>query len=511
MSDAIGPGHRAAVGPAAPRVAAGFVGCKVSQADGEEALAGLAAAGLQPVASRDAADVVVVHTCCVTAEAERKSRRLVRRAVSAGKRVVVSGCAAVLRPEQFDGEGVTVAARPDWGALGAELALEGRGDPPDVRRGEDAASGVGAFDGTLDGAADGTLDGAADGTLDGAADGTLDGAIQGTDPQTAYPRGRAAGSRASGSRALGDGEAPRATPGARTRLVLKVQDGCSGACTYCVVRLVRGAPTSTPLGAALEAARAGIERGCGEVVLSGIDLGAWRDDATAGRPARLPDLVAAVAALGGLKRVRLSSVEPRHVDARLLELLAHPRVARHLHVPLQSADDGVLRAMKRPYTFERYLKAVEGLRDVPGGAMLSTDVIVGYPVEDEAAFARTLEALESGLFGRAHVFAYSPRPGTAAAELPPLPVAVVKERMGRALAAAEAAAHSARRAVLGREAGVLVEERRDGLWRGYSSEYVRYALRGSARRGELVTAVADGLVSDGVSGVILGASGGSEE
>jgi threonylcarbamoyladenosine tRNA methylthiotransferase MtaB len=135
--------------------------------------------------------------------------------------------------------------------------------------------------------------------------------------------------------------------------------------------------------------------------------------------------------------------------------------------------------------------------------MLSTDLIVGYPAEDEAAFARTLEVLQGGLFGRAHVFAYSPRPGTAAAELAPLPAAVVKERMGRALAAAEAAALSARRAALGCEAEVLVEERRDGLWRGYSSEYVRYALRGRARRGELVTAVADELAGDGVQGTVV--------
>ena len=107
-----------------PRVAAGFVGCKVSQADGEEALAGLAAAGLEPVTSREVADVVVVHTCCVTAEAERKSRRLVRRAASAGKRVVVAGCAAALRPEQFAGEGVTVAAQPDWAELAAGLLTD---------------------------------------------------------------------------------------------------------------------------------------------------------------------------------------------------------------------------------------------------------------------------------------------------------------------------------------------------------------------------------------------------
>jgi threonylcarbamoyladenosine tRNA methylthiotransferase MtaB len=495
------------MGDTAPiRVAAGFVGCKVSQADGQEALAGLAAAGLEPVTSRELADVVVLHTCCVTAEAERKSRRLVRRAVSAGKRVVVAGCAATLRPEQFESEGVIVASQPDWARIAGELAGGGGGGGERPAGEGCAASGVGALDGT--------------------SDGTLDGTSQGSDPQTTsrpVRRGGGPGSSAGPRRTRGHGPQVEAAPpraganaqdlrvtlGTRTRLVLKVQDGCAGVCTYCVVRLVRGEPRSTPLEAALGAARAGLAHGCGEVVLSGIDLGAWRDDAAAGARepgrggARLPELVAAVAELQGLKRVRLSSIEPRHVTPALVELLAHPRLARHLHVPLQSADDGVLRAMRRPYTFEMYLGAVGGLRDVPGGAMLSTDVIVGFPTEDEAAFARTLQALESGLFGRAHVFAYSPRPGTAAAELPPLPAAVVKERMGRALAAAEAAALAARHAAIGREAEVLVEERRDGLWRGYSSEYIRYALRGPARRGELVRVVADGLSGDGVTGLVV--------
>jgi threonylcarbamoyladenosine tRNA methylthiotransferase MtaB len=487
-------------GREAVRVAAGFVGCKVSQADGEEALAGLAAAGLEPVASREAADVVVVHTCCVTAEAERKSRRLVRRAASAGKRVVVAGCAAALRPGQFEGEGVTVAARPDWARFAAGLLTD---RPPR------AEAGVGGDDVLAGGR---TTSNATSGDTFDATSGDTSDATSGADPRGTYhpPAGADVGEGASRRQA---GEAPRATPGARTRLVLKVQDGCGGACAYCVVRLVRGRPASTPLAAALAAARAGVERGCGEVVLSGIDLGAWRDDeaaaigvATPGRPAqgaaRLPELVAALAELDGLRRLRLSSIEPRHVTPALVELLAHPRVARHLHVPLQSADDRVLRDMRRPYTYRQYLRAVAGLRDVPGGAMLSTDVIVGYPTEDEAAFARTLEALESGLFGRAHVFAFSPRPGTAAAELPPLPAAVVKERMGRALAAAEAAALSARRAAVGREAEVLVEERRDGLWRGYSSEYIRYALRGRARRGELVTAIGDEVAGDGVTGAV---------
>ena len=402
------------------RVATAFVGCKVSQADGEEALAELAAAGLRPVRGSDAADVVVVYTCCVTAEAERKSRRLVRRIVRDGKRVIVAGCAAALRPEQFDGPGVEVLARPDWVAVAA--ATLGAGSPP-----QDAA----------------------------------------------------------------------ATPAARTRFVLKVQDGCAGRCSYCVVRLVRGRPRSTSLRDALAAARGGLARGCGEIVLSGIDLGAWRDEGL-----RLPDLVLALAELPGLARLRLSSLEPRHLDERLLEALAHPRVARHLHVPLQSADDAVLAAMRRPSTFAQYSSAAARMQARLGDCMLSTDVIVGFPGEDDAAFGRTLEALESGLFGRVHVFAYSPRPGTVAAELPPLPAALVKQRMGRALAAAEAAARSARRTALGRLAEVLVEERRDGLWRGYSSQYIRYYLEGAASPGTLVRAVAGEEHDDGVKGRI---------
>jgi len=402
------------------RVATAFVGCKVSQADGEQALAELAAAGLRPVRARDGADMVVVHTCCVTAEAERKSRRLVRRVAGDGKRVIVAGCAAALHPEQFDGPGVEVVARPDWAAVGAASPADG--SPP-----QDAAR----------------------------------------------------------------------PPAARTRFVLKVQDGCSGRCSYCVVRLVRGRPRSTSLRDALAAARSGLARGCGEIVLSGIDLGAWRDGEL-----RLPDLVLALADLPDLARLRLSSLEPRHLDERLLTALAHPRVARHLHVPLQSADDAVLAAMRRPYTFAQYSSTAARMQARLGDCMLSTDVIVGFPAEDDAAFGRTLAALESGLFGRAHVFAYSSRPGTAAAELPPLPVALVKERMGRALVAAEAAARSARRAALGRLAEVLVEERRDGLWRGYSSEYIRYYLDGAASPGTLVRAVACEEHEDGVKGRI---------
>jgi threonylcarbamoyladenosine tRNA methylthiotransferase MtaB len=424
-------------------VGSAFVGCKVSQADGEEALAGLAAAGLSTFAARRDADVVVLHTCCVTAEAERKSRRLARRLATDGRRVLVAGCAAVLHPEQFRGDGLEVVGRPDWAAVAAELRR--RSEPPGGSETVDAGGGPAA----------------------------------GGSGDVAVPAGEGAAT------------------GARTRFVLKVQDGCRGSCSFCVVRLVRGRPRSTPLGDALAAARAALGGGCGEVVLSGVDLGAWRDGEL-----RLPDLVSALADLPGLARLRLSSLEPRHLDEALLEALAHPRVARHLHVPLQSADDGVLRAMRRPYSWAMYVDAATRMQARLGDCMLSTDVIAGFPAEHEAAFGRTLAALESGLFGRVHVFAFSARPGTAAAELVPLPAALVKERAGRALAAAGAAAGAARRAALGRPAEVLVEDCRDGLWRGYSSEYIRYHLRGTAAPGTLVTAVAGEECEDGVKGRI---------
>ena len=419
-----------------------FVGCKVSQADGEQALAELAAAGMEVASRHDEAEVVVVHTCCVTAEAERKSRRLAHRYSRLGRRVIVAGCAARLRPEQFSGEGVEVVAVPLWTSL-AGPAAEGPSTAYADARAERAVPGEGA------------------------------GALAPLAPP-AFSAAVAAG---------------------RTRLVLKVQDGCAGVCSYCAVRLVRGAPRSTALPEALAAARAGLERGCGEIVLSGIDLGAWQDGER-----RLPELVTALAELPGLRRLRISSLEPRHVDERLLAALAHPRLARHLHLPLQSGDDGVLAAMRRPYTVAEYLATAARVRAVLGDIMLSTDVIVGFPGEDEAAFARTLELLESGLFGRAHVFAFSARPGTAAAELPPLPAAVLKERMGRALAAAEAAARTARRAALGRPAEVLVEEQHGGLWRGYSSEYILYFGDGEARPGSLVEVTATHEHRDGVMG-----------
>jgi threonylcarbamoyladenosine tRNA methylthiotransferase MtaB len=414
-----------------------FVGCKVSQADRDAALAELARAGHVPVARAADAEVCVVMSCCVTAEAERKSRQLARRLAAGGRPVLVTGCAAVYRPRQFGNGGVFTVPRGQMTAAVERLA----------ERESSAAGGVAAADSQNGKQA----------------------------PAAGAPVQR------------------------RTRLMLKVQDGCNGACTYCAVRLVRGPLWSLALADAVQAARAGLAAGCGEVVVSGVNLGLYNDGER-----DLGDLVVALTALPELARLRLSSIEAVHLTPRLLAALAHPHVARHLHVPLQSADDGVLAAMGRPYTFGAYRERMRAVRSALGDAMISTDVIIGHPAEDEAAFGRTMQAIDErdGLFGRVHVFAYSPRPGTAAAGLAPLPAAELKRRRLAALAAARATQAAAARGTLGRPLRVMVEDRVDGLWRGYSSEYTRCYLEGAAVPGRMVDAVASAEYRDGIRGTI---------
>lgn len=276
--------------------------------------------------------------------------------------------------------------------------------------------------------------------------------------------------------------------GARHRFILKAQDGCSGVCAYCAVRLVRGELWSEPLGDALERARAVIAAGCGEIVLSGVNLGLYRD--AAGYD--LADLVRELAGLPGLGRLRLSSIEPQHVDGRLLESLAHPRVARHLHLPLQSADDEILTAMGRPYDWVGFRRVLRDVHAALPGTIITTDVIVGFPLESDAAFGRTLAAIDApaGRFGRVHVFPYSSRPGTPAAGLVPLPDEEVRRRRDLAVAAAARSRAAAARALLGRRLEVVVEDRHDGFSRGYSAEYVRCYLEPVVSPGTLVPVIA---------------------
>jgi threonylcarbamoyladenosine tRNA methylthiotransferase MtaB len=254
----------------------------------------------------------------------------------------------------------------------------------------------------------------------------------------------------------------------RVRAFVKIQDGCSFSCRFCIIPQVRGASRSRSASAVFAEISRRVEQGHREVVLTGINLGCYRDR-DAGYD--LPRLVREAGAIPGLARLRLSSIEVNHVgDGLIAALRETPTVSRHLHVPLQSGDDGVLRAMARRYTAATFLRRLEPLRDFN----LTSDAIVGFPAEDERAFANTLEVVRLAGITKVHVFPYSPRPGTATADDNPIPVAVKKDRSTRLRAASAEACRRRWRAKIGEEDVVLVD--RPG--RGYGDDYSPWLVRG---------------------------------
>jgi threonylcarbamoyladenosine tRNA methylthiotransferase MtaB len=272
----------------------------------------------------------------------------------------------------------------------------------------------------------------------------------------------------------------------RTRAFVKIQDGCSFSCAFCVVPFVRGASRSRRTEAILAEIRRRVAQGHREVVLTGINLGLFRDrDAGV----RLPELVRVAGSVRGLARLRLSSIEVNHLTPELVGALRETPVAgRHLHVPLQSGDDGVLRAMARRYTAAGYLRKLEPLGDF----QLTTDVIVGFPGEDEPAFARTLATVERAGITKVHVFPYSPRPGTATALADTVPAQVKRERSSRLRAWSDAACRARWLEKLGREDVVLVD--RPG--RGYGADYSPWLV--DAPVGELVRVRGRAVAEEGI-------------
>jgi threonylcarbamoyladenosine tRNA methylthiotransferase MtaB len=272
----------------------------------------------------------------------------------------------------------------------------------------------------------------------------------------------------------------------RVRAFVKVQDGCSFSCNFCVIPLVRGASRSRPAERVLAEVRRRVQQGHREVVLTGINLGCYRDRAAGYRLARL---VREAGAMPGLLRLRLSSIEINHVDDELVAALREtPTVGRHLHVPLQSGDDGVLRAMGRRYTSATFLRRLAALDDFN----LTSDVIVGFPTEDNRAFERTLAVVAEAGLTKVHVFPYSPRPGTATSAEDPIPAATKKARSARLRAASEAACRARWRSKLGCEDRVLVD--RPG--RGYGDDYSPWLVDGPV--GELVRTRAVAVSKEGI-------------
>ena len=275
----------------------------------------------------------------------------------------------------------------------------------------------------------------------------------------------------------------------RMRAFVKIQDGCSFSCAFCVIPLVRGGTRSRRARVVLGEIERRVAQGHREIVLTGVNLGCFRDR-EAGYS--LPRLIREAGSLPGVERLRLSSIEVNHLTHDLVAALRETGVASpHLHVPLQSGDDGVLRAMGRRYSAAQYVRKLEPLAEFN----LTADVIVGFPGEDEGAFARTLDVVEHAGLTRVHVFPYSPRPGTKTATADTVPTAVKKERSARLRALSDELSRRRWAAKVGTTDRVLVD--RPG--RGYANDYTPWLVAGEV--GQLRDARAVGVSEEGIVAV----------
>ena len=287
-------------------------------------------------------------------------------------------------------------------------------------------------------------------------------------------------------------------PRLHTRAFLKLQDGCDHFCSYCIVPYVRGKSVQRDYDDALAEAKRIVKAKCPEIVLTGVHLGLFE---------RLPEFVRALGEIEGLKRIRFGSIEPIAVTDELLDAISEtPAFCRHLHIPLQSGDDGVLKRMNRGYTSADFARVVERVRKKLGSEIhISTDFMLGFPGEDEAAFERSLAFAREMQFGKMHVFPYSPREGTAAENWERAADAEVKEREAKTLEIAEQLHKAYCSQWLNKPVEMLVEEVKDGRMTGLLPEYVRVAAKASdnVKKRDTVTLTATeyagGIITDGSS------------
>jgi len=424
------------------------LGCRVNQSETASLAALFAARGYRVVDWRQGAGVYVINTCTVTAAGDRKSRQAVRRAArqNPGAVVVVTGCYAETAPEE-------IAGLP-----GVSLVV-GHVDRTGL---VDLVEGVG--------------------TRGGGSGAPL--VLTGVDGQRAFR------------------ELP-VPAGSRTRAFLKVQEGCNRFCTYCIVPLARGRERSLPPERVLEQARALVSAGYREIVVTGTNTGAYGRDLGHS----LAGLLEALARVEGLARIRLSSVEPEEVTDRLVAVLAgDPKFCRHLHLPLQSGDDTVLRQMGRRYTAGDFSRLVRSLKAALPGVAVTADVLTGFPGEDRGAHLATLRLVEGEELAGLHVFKYSPRRGTAAFSYGDQVDAAAKEERSRELLTlGRRLAHRFAASLAGQAVEVLVEEAvGDGLWTGFTDTYVRvFFPAGPHERGRVARVAVEGFGRRGLTGRLL--------
>ena len=451
----------------APAIAFTNLGCRLNIAESDALAARFVAAGYRVVDDAEPADVVVVNTCTVTGQADRKSRNAVYRAGRVGGRMHTGAHTGTPQPAA---------------AAGSPSAADRHGRRPLV-----VATGCYV---TAQGGVACHLPG-----VDYAVDNDRKSGI--FDLVSAHLAGEVVDPAALPADPFG--YRPGAQP-LHTRATIKIQDGCDNFCTFCIIPAVRGRARSRPAGDILDEARRLLDEGHRELVLTGVNIGRYR-----WREWGFSRLLEELLDLPGDYRVRVSSLEPDPLDDRFVDLAGHERLCPHLHLCLQSGSDRVLLRMRREYDVDGYLDLVDRIRavwlrrGVP--AHFTTDVMVGFPGETEADFARTVEACETVGFGHIHTFRYSPRAGTRAARLPgTVPEPVKAERSATIRALAAAGRRRLGRRLTGHRQRVLVEQVADAFATGYGESYLRIRFPAAGRQpapGEWYPVTVTGALPDG--------------
>ncbi|HUU65631.1 MAG TPA: tRNA (N(6)-L-threonylcarbamoyladenosine(37)-C(2))-methylthiotransferase MtaB [Dehalococcoidales bacterium] len=289
--------------------------------------------------------------------------------------------------------------------------------------------------------------------------------------------------------------------GCRTRAFIKVQDGCHSLCTYCIVPLVRRREESVPVDRIIAEIRQRVIEGAREVVLTGTEIGSYHDNGV-----NLGGLLKSILAETDVTRLRLSSLQPQEISRELLGLWRDSRLCPHFHLSLQSGSDTVLGRMKRCYTTADYQRAVSLIRGMVPEAAVTTDVIVGFPGETEAEFLESYNFCRQMDFARIHVFPYSPRQETEAARMPHQVADKVKrQRSQKMLALAEVSARNFRQRFLGKTMPVLWEKQSDGIWSGFTANYIKvYTESSKDLTNKLVPVKLVEIRGDGVWGEVIG-------
>ncbi len=445
-----------------PTVAFANLGCKVNQYETERLAESFEAQGFTLTEFREPADVYVINTCSVTGDADRKSRHMARKAARQkdGAKVVLTGCFAQMALDTGEAvDGATLLVPNSEKMRTASHLLSQFPDLVQYSGSPASASCAGVLAPPELGTGGAFFPESAPGGL--------------IDPQSLLDR---------------LGERPHALH--RTRATLKIQDGCRYFCAFCSIPFTRNTMASRPLEDVLAEARQMADQGAKEIVVTGVCVGAYGPETGSGG-ARLTDVLVQVADIPGVERVRLSSVQPVEIPDDLIDALAtHPNIAPHLHLSLQSGDDTVLAGMNRPYDTQFFAEIVEKLRKRTPRIGLTTDLIVGFPGETRALFENTLAFARRMRFARTHVFRYSPRQRTAAADRRDDVPYDEKERRHRELTAlCVASQREFAREDVGQTVDVLVEAKgaKDGWLSGYTGNYVRIQFAAPSHfRGRIV-------------------------